>query len=91
MASEDYRNDFPEEAVISVFLGKDPESNEVLGPNIRRVTKRELSLDNQIQTIKNGVGEIFQKGKDNDRMLTDIERDVAPLLEKVKRYLEGVK
>lgn len=89
MANEDYRSDFPKKAVISVCIGRDPETNEVLGPICRGMTNRELSIDSQIEVIKNGIGEIFQKRKDNDTILTSIEHDLEVLVDKVRRCAEG--
>lgn len=75
---------------VVVSIRKDPETGEVLGPGVRGVTNRELLLDDQINLIKEGVSTLFQQKEDVvDAVLTDIERDVAALLEKVKRYAEG--
>ncbi len=89
MADEDYRNDFPEEPISSVFIKKDPETNEVLGPSTRPLTRREIRLKLTISEIKKDVDNIFLRRKDRGWILTDIEQDVAALAEKVKRYAEG--
>jgi hypothetical protein len=75
---------------VVVSIRKDSETGEVLGPGVRGVTNRELLLDDQINLIKEGVSTLFQQKEDVvDAALSDVERDVAALLEKVKRYVEG--
>lgn len=89
MFDENYRNEFPEEGMMSVYVRKCSETNEILGTATRPLTVRELSLKGQIDKLKSSIDEIFKTGKDNHEMLVGIEQDVAALAAKVKRYLEG--
>ena len=89
MANKDYLKDFVPN-VISQTIRKHPETGEFV-LKTRATTRREYELCEKLNEIKAGVLEIFWQERTTNRMLTDIEKDVAALAVKVKRYLEGAK
>lgn len=84
MANKDYRKDFYDEGMLTPI----DIAMQIVGPRIRRQTKREVLLTEAVKRIQRRILNIFKQRKDNDDMLTDIERDVVALEAKVKQYEE---